>query len=404
MRIAVIVTGGTISSAGAPLTPLPAPEFAAACQAVLGPTLAARLPGTTIDYVADLAFPHAPAGALDSTNLTPEDWCIVAERIVQGYRSYDAWVILHGTDTLQYTSAALAFLLNRFDATGRPVAVLDKPVVVTGSQLPLLTQTADDEFVLREDSDAMPNLLAALDAATHGNLGVTVAFGGSLMDGTRVVKTSTVDFEGFMSPNAPALKTPVLEAHVDATPVLADPDHLEGIGLRSGAVLKTMRARLHHIRTTITHRLVLTVAAFPTVGSPRTMDSFLASTIKLAVSEGAHGLILESYGNGNFPSGRPSDPLKGSIAQAVAHAVDSGVVCVNVSQVLRGGLAGSTYLAGSWMADLGVLSGGDMTPSAALAKLTVLCAEVGWEGTDWGDCTVSTLMGMSLIGETTALA
>ncbi len=396
MRIAVLVTGGTISSVGSPLTPLPAPEFAEACRTLLGPTLAARLPGVAIDYVANLAFPHASAGALDSTNLTPEDWCIVAERIVQGYRSYDAWVVLHGTDTLQYTSAALAFLLNRFDAEGRPVAVLDKPVVVTGSQRPLLEHSDDGTLALREDSDAATNLLSALDAAAHGNLGVTVAFGGSLMDGSRVVKTSTVDFEGFMSPNAPAL-----EAHIDAVPALADPDHLEGTGLRSGPVLKAMRTRLHHIRTTITHRLVLTVAAFPTVGSPRTMDSFLASTIRLAVSEGAHGLILESYGNGNFPSGRPSDPLRGSIAQAIAHAVEEGVVCVNVSQVLRGGLAGSSYLAGSWLADLGVLSGRDMTPSAALAKLTILCAEDGWEGNDWTAGTVRTLMGMNLIGEAT---
>lgn len=107
MRICIINTGGTISSTGQPLAPMAADRFARAAQDLLGPALAAALPGDALHFDTGLRFSDDGPGTLDSTDLRPSDWCRIARRVLDLYADHDAFVILHGTDTMDYTGAAL---------------------------------------------------------------------------------------------------------------------------------------------------------------------------------------------------------------------------------------------------------------------------------------------------------
>src|SRR5436853_2145044 len=107
MKVAVINTGGTISCVGNPLAPMTAAQFAAACTSILNPILAQQFPSLSIDYVTDLPFPESKSKTLDSTNLQPTDWCLIASYILRHYPAYDGWVVLHGTDSMDFTGTAL---------------------------------------------------------------------------------------------------------------------------------------------------------------------------------------------------------------------------------------------------------------------------------------------------------
>lgn len=149
MRLAVIHTAGTITCTGSPLTPMAAPPFAAACRDIVHPSLIQASPDLELDYVTDLRFPESASGTLDSTNLQPSDWCLLAGRILADYDLYDGCVVLHGTDSMAYTASALPFLLSAFDKYGNVTITLDKPVIVTGSQVPLFAQeTPNSPLVL----------------------------------------------------------------------------------------------------------------------------------------------------------------------------------------------------------------------------------------------------------------
>src|SRR4051812_10684844 len=112
MKINVLYTGGTIGCIGTPLKPMRAEKFADACRAILGATIAQQLPGVQLTFV------ESSTGTLDSTDLQPTHWCLMARDILDHYEECDGWIVLHGTDTMGFTGAALPFLLSSFSVDG----------------------------------------------------------------------------------------------------------------------------------------------------------------------------------------------------------------------------------------------------------------------------------------------
>jgi len=284
---------------------------------------------------------------LDSSDVRPGDWQRIADRVAAAFRGggtppADGVVVLHGTDTMAYSASALAFLLQG----------LPGPVVLTGSQLPLVEVR----------SDGRDNLITSLLlAATPGWAEVAVYLGGGLLRGCRSTKVSTSGFDAFASPNLP----PLAEVGVDVTwrhDLLRRP---AGTGLRVG--------RLADVG-------VVALRLFPGI---------TADTLRNVLRDPVRGLVLETYGSGNAPS-RDADLL-----HVLREAIERGVVVVNVTQCLRGGVQMGAYAAGRALAEAGVVSGGDLTAEAALAKLLVLLSH----GDD--PRTVAAAMARDLAGELT---
>src|SRR5262245_2191341 len=188
MKIFIIYTGGTIGSVGNPLSPMSGPNFISAFQAIVEPIVTSQIAGIA------LAYSYFDP-TLDSTNMQPSNWVQMAQRVLDNYPSYDGFVILHGTDTLAWTSSALSFMLPG----------LTKPVIVTGAQLPLFYQESPGSYLLNYDTDALRNVLGAIMFATMGVNEACVFFEDQLLRGNRVIKSNANQFIAFTSPNYPAL-------------------------------------------------------------------------------------------------------------------------------------------------------------------------------------------------------
>lgn len=395
MNIAVLYTGGTIGSAGNPLAPLSSSAFSAAFNTLVTPILQQQYSGLNI-FFPPLTFPESSTGTLDSTNLQPSDWCIMAQSILSTYSEYDGWIVLHGTDSMDFTGPALSFLLSSFDSAGFPTAALSKPVIITGSQVPLFYQAnSGGPLAIRYNTDAFQNVCGAVAAAQSGVPEVCVYFQSNLFRGNRVVKTNASEFNAFSSPNCPALGQYGIELTIDFSEVLplpATPD----ISLETPAVQEALIEQLTSMAEKIDSFPVMQLNAFPAtyvVGG----TSVIANLLNACVETGVKGLILESYGEGNFPSGDPDTPSSGAIYKALQAANDSGVVIVDCTQVLSGVVNDSAYAAGAWLPEVGALNPADMTPMAALAKLIVLSTAADSLG--WPSGVVKALMQTSLLGE-----
>lgn len=399
MKLAVINTGGTITCTGNPLSPMAAEPFAQACQEIVQPALAQEFPDLEIDYVTDLRFPESASGTLDSTNLQPTDWCLLAQRILEDYDLYDGWVILHGTDSMAYTGSALPFLLSAFDRYGNATIALDKPVIITGSQVPLFQQdTPDDPLTLRYNTDAFQNVCAAVAAARTGTPEVGVAFRGHVFRGPRVVKSNASEDHAFSSPNFPELAQVGINFELNTPVVLPGPVSSD-VALSNPEVRKRAQERLSFIAGHIDANPVVLLPAFPAAFASDGATAFLAKLIDAVVSAGAKGIVLESYGEGNYPSGNPDRPEDGAVARALKAATQSGVTVVDATQVQAGTVNATAYASGAWLPWAGAIGIGDMTSIAAFAKTMVLLAEQGWDGSDWEAGTVRNLIGQSLAGE-----
>ena len=336
MKLAMIYSGGTIGCAGVPLEPLPVEDF----QALWERHVAAHLDDElTINW-------QWLETTLDSSLMTPADWGSLA-RMVLDTREEQAVLLLHGTDTMAWTAAALAFLLTLYDAQGRPVGRFGEPVVLTGSQRPLF-----DANGIRSGTDALSNLLLAVDYCEAGTPEVTLAFGGTTLPGARVMKLSTTADHAFDCPNgtAPCPVLPVAEA---------------------GNLL----AQLDRIAPHLGNKAVVSVTPNPGEGV-FLQAQFGAILDKLDEEIGA--IYLNSYGIGNFPNEKLIAPL-------LRTAHDKGILIIAGSQVPHGDVVPSTYGAGHWLAECGAISTIDMTPAAVHAKLHVgmaLAAANGWEQAD----------------------
>ncbi len=397
MKIAIINTGGTISCVGNPLSPMTSTAFKAACQSHLDPVIQQRFPGLTLDYVTDLAFPQSATGMLDSTNLQPTDWCLMARYILEHYTEADGWVVLHGTDTLDFSGTALSMLLARFDADGNVLAQLSKPVILTGSQVPLFHATDPQNIAgMTFHTDAFQNVCGAIALAQTGIAGVSVFFDNQILRGSRVVKDNTSQFRAFASPNFPVLgqygiKLTLTPEHIAPSPVS------EAVSLDHPKTRAATLKQLEAISSNIDKRPVIRLSAFPASYDPAQGTAVLANMIESCMAHNIGGLVLESYGAGNFPSGNARAPEQGAIYKALDAANKAGVVIVDNTQVGHGAVDYNAYAAGAWLPAIGALNPVDMTPTASLAKLTLLLAAQETNG--WSLDDIKFLMQTPLVGE-----
>ncbi|KAF5297082.1 hypothetical protein FQA39_LY02662 [Lamprigera yunnana] len=257
----------------------------------------------------------------DSSNMSTNDWVRIANDIETYYREYDGFVILHGTDTLAYTASALSFMLDG----------LQKPVILTGSQIP----------IFENRSDAKSNFLSSLIIAACFDIPeVCVYFSNKLLRGNRTAKVSSNLLDAFNSPNMHPLANVGIRINM----------HHHYIWHNNGEEF--------YVHKTLNPNVAL-LPLFPTITGAM-IDSFLSS--------GLEGVVLQSYGVGNIPSNRKD------IMEALHKAIKNGILIVNITQCAQGSVI-SSYETGQALKEIGVICGFDMTAEAALAKLSFVLGE-----------------------------
>ena len=309
MKILITYTGGTIGMMPSALGLAPSRDFVPFLETLLQDAM----PQHDVDI---LSYERL----IDSSNVTPRDWCRIGLDIDQRWDQYDAFIILHGTDTMAYTAAALHTLFQH----------RHKPIIVTGSQVPF-SQTP---------SDAEGNLLGSIKAATYPFYGVYLYFDGLLIDGDRAHKSHTKEWRAFSSINHPVRAELTEQGNWHQT-------------------VQPAPALLKPINTpkTIDESAVTLLPVYPGVTADH-WQGLLGESVK--------GAILLSYGAGNIPD--QNIELIDTIQAAIAR----GVTIINVSQCSNGCVDSSTYAAGSALIKAGVISGKDMTYEAAFAKLSLM--------------------------------
>lgn len=261
---------------------------------------------------------------VDSSNMSPALWIETAKIIESNYAMYDGFVILHGTDTMAYTASALSFLLEN----------LNKPVILTGSQLPLES--------LR--TDAKENLITAIEIAAASQKGqaviteVCIYFEYQLYRGNRTHKFSAEDFEAFRSVNYPVLA----EAGVD-------------IKFTDSVVKEKTKGAFKAYQKLDTNIAILKLF-------PGCMPQYVNAIVTI---EYLKAIILETYGAGNAPV---DDWFIDLLKQAVAQKI----LVLNITQCNGGSVDQGKYETSAMLEKIGVISGKDMTTEAAVAKLMFL--------------------------------
>ena len=264
---------------------------------------------------------------IDSSEIGIKHWKVIAKTIFENYHKYDGFVILHGSDTMAYTASALSFI---FDG-------LHKPVILTGSQLPI--------GIIR--TDGKENLITALEIAAekdeHGLplvQEVAVYFDYKLFRGNRCTKDSADNFEAFRSPNYQELAS-------------------------AGVNLTYFRNRFYHspkkdftIQTNINERVAL-IKLFPGMN----FEAFEGMLDKSRID----GLVIETFGAGNSPSIT-------SFFNSIERFIQSGGVVLNITQCNSGTVEQGKYQTSSAFNKMGVLSGRDLTTEAAVTKMMVCLA------------------------------
>lgn len=325
--VLIIYTGGTLGSIPEdrkdPLSPLiPAPNL---------DEVMAMLPFyDPIDHRLGLEGTSVRLGThsweepLDSSNITPKDWEDMAAVIRKNYKDYEGFVILHGTDTLAYTASALSFIVTN----------IDRPIVLTGSQRPI--------GQLR--SDAVQNLVTSIEIAAATSLGrpvipeVCVFFRDKLYRGCRTTKFSASSYDAFGSPNFPELATAG-----------------EYVVVNESVVDEPSRHALL-LQEELEDRIAC-MTIFPGM-SPELLRSML-------MAEGLRGIVLQTFGTGNAPS-------TPEFLDAIEDAVKAGRIIVDITQCQSGEVELGLYEVSAGLLSRGVISGMDMTPEAALTKLSVV--------------------------------
>jgi len=318
-KVLMIYTGGTIGmlpkEEGNPSSPLVPAEWEKLGRMV--PALA-NLP--------ILPTIH-PMTLIDSSNMYPEYWIDIARVIRDNYDKYEGFVILHGTDTMTYTATALSFLLEN----------LDKPVVLTGSQI----------SISNARNDAVQNLVTSLMFASPKSFDlplvpeVCICFNGVLLRGNRSRKVSSSGYSGFATPNYPILAEAGEHIKVNTKVIRGSAKKEEGFFINERLEQKVM---------------VLDI--FPGI-NPEILN-------KVFSIDGLRGVVLRTYGAGNAPTNK--EFLK-EIEKAIT---ERKLAIVNVTQCTQGMVEMGLYDASADLLRLGVISGVDMTSEAALVKMMFL--------------------------------
>ena len=394
IKLAILYTGGTIGCVGTPLAPLNTEAFKQAFLKLIVPVVQTRYPTCEFEFIR--FYSGANDKTLDSTNLQPNDWCQMASSILTYYADYDGFIILHGTDTMAWSASALSFLLTGLNSQGQVNAALSKPVVFTGSQLPLFHQNLKNEFTLRFNTDALQNICGAVNAVYSGINEVALYFNDSLLRGNRCIKTNANSFNAFSSPNYPLLAKQGIEFSL-ATAYLHPKENDFTFSLDNPLVHSALKKQLAYISQHINNTRVIPFSAFP--ASYADNDNLLASMLEACIEQGIDGLILESYGNGNFPAGNITTPEKGAVYQCLKKARQQGIVIVDCTQVLAGNVNFKTYAAGSWLADkdIAAIEALDMSAIASFCKLIYLLTLKDYH--HWDIEKIATLMLKNICGE-----
>jgi L-asparaginase len=260
---------------------------------------------------------------IDSSNVNPAIWIELATIIEQNYKTYDSFVILHGTDTMAYTASALSYLLEN----------LNKPVVLTGAQLPI--------GVAR--SDARENFITALELSTAKDENhqpvfseVCIYFNSQLLRGNRSKKQESSDFNAFHSENYPNLAV---------------------AGVQIEYNIPFIKPYQEHGPLQVHKHLDINVAfikMFPGI-SEKVVQSILGI-------EGLRGVVLETYGAGNATT----EPW---FLEAIRCAIEKGIIIFNVSQCDGGKVTQGQYQTSKFLKQVGVVSGSDITSEAAITKM-----------------------------------
>ena len=256
---------------------------------------------------------------LDSSNMTVNEWNKIGNLIYDNYDEYDGFVILHGTDTMAYTASALSFMLEN----------LSKPVILTGSQIPL--------FELRSDGadNIITSLLIASDKKVHE---VCLYFGGSLIRGNRATKYSSDDLIAFSSPNYPLLAQVGINIKYNKEALIKKTDE---------------KLKLHLLNNT-------------PIGVIKVFPGIQFSIFESMMIEKLKGVVIETFGNGNIPS------YGNALLPIIKRAFKNGTVVVVCSQCPKGTVSLGTYETSNALKEAGAISGFDLTTEAAVSKLYYL--------------------------------
>ena len=262
---------------------------------------------------------------IDSSDVSPDTWVMIAETIAAGYDRFDGFVVLHGTDTMAYSASALSFMLSG----------LEKPVIFTGAQLPI--------GVLR--TDGKENLITAIEIAAARENGLPVVpevciyFENKLLRGNRTIKYSAEHFNAFASPNLPPLAEAGLQIRYNRNiiryPTVRRPLEVSG-NFDTG---------------------VAVISLFPGIRK-ETVHSILHTA-------GIRGLILETYGTGNGPT-------VGWFLDELREFMGKGGLIMNVTQCQAGTVEMGLYETSAGLRSAGVISGRDITTEAAVTKMMKL--------------------------------
>ena len=284
---------------------------------------------------------------IDSSNVTPSFWVKLATVIEENYEKYDGFVVLHGTDTMSYSASMLSFMLEN----------LNKPVIFTGSQLPM--------GVVR--TDGRDNFINAIEIAAARMVEepmvpeVAIYFENKLLRGNRTSKYNAENFNAFLSGNYP----PLAEVGVH-------------IKYRTDHILKPAPQKLKVHKELDNSVLILKL--FPGIA-----DIVVKNALNIV---GLKGVILETYGAGNAPN-------DDWFIDALSAAIDKGILIYNVTQCKGGAVDMGKYETSMKLSQIGVIGGSDITTESAIAKMMYLLGE-GYSGDE-----LKRLLQLPLRGELT---